>query len=328
MLLCILEREKISMKHFKYLIILLTIFSVTGCKKANPIRTAPSSTYSALRSAITSVSKSNKPYIEVAVKIEGQTSSGGYTPIVNFARGDFSILENNDPVIIERISYSRAPISCVLVLDRSGSMGVVSDTASPAYSLNQAVKGFVGGLIDTDMVMLIDFGSDIKIRTGLTGSRKQLGEALDTAESLGMTSLWAAAGVGVDEMAKSPLSQKLLIVMTDGGDNTSSEYVGKGDYSTTVNEVIARALSKGVAVNCIGFSSYDVDLQNLASSTSGSFHSATSASDLAGIYSSFIPTEIDNTVLNYRSRQGGKKGVNVICNYGNLFTSCTSSYSD
>lgn len=294
------------------------IFSFVGCKKLHPTRSNPPSNITNIFGSISDVRTDHSPYMELYVKITDQNN----TPIIDFQIGDFAITENNTPLPIDSITYSRTPLSVVLVLDRSGSMD--DGSANPPYKqLNEAVIGFINALSLIDMVEIIDFGTTVEISKEFTNDKNEL---IDTINSHGadmvLTHLWEAAGIGVEEVQKG-FGYKLLLVMTDGGDYSSA-----GTKYPDVYSVANYAKSINQPVYCIGYGTlYDPELQYLAQETGGAFSSASSAQDLTQIYNSFIPTEVDHTLLHYRTREKGTKKVEVYLNYGVFSEKFTSQYS-
>lgn len=300
------------------LLCVIVMIASTGCKKLHPTKTSPPSTITNIIGSVTDVQTVRTPYIELFLKIMDQNN----TPILDFQIGDFAVTENNTPVPIDEITYSRIPLSVVLVLDRSGSMGWLSNGATPYVQLNQAVNGFIDGLSAIDQVKIIDFGSTVEVRNDFTNDKTALKNIINAhSDEMGGTSLWEAAGIGVREVQEG-FGYKLLLVMTDGGDG------GFGSEFPTVGSVITYANSFNQIVYTIGYgTSSDINLQTLALNTGGSFYTASSASELTAIYSSFIPSAVDHALLHYRTRQNGSKDVEVFLNYGVFSKKFTYKYS-
>lgn len=313
------------MKKLNILLLLCMTYPYMGCKKLHPVRSNPSSSITDIRGSISDVNTERSPYVEVYVKITDQANS----PILDFQISDFAITENNSPVPLNKITYSRIPLSIVLVLDRSGSMAVEStkdDQGRYAYEqLNEALVGLIDGLSAIDQVAIIDFDHNADtIDQEFTNDKNLLKDTINSGQSRygGGTALWDASALGVHTVQKG-FGNKLLLVMTDGQD---------GGYTATVNDVINLAKSYNQNVYCIGYGDSSwwnpfADLEKLANDTGGAFYETTSADSLLSIYTSFIPSDIDHSVLHYRTREKGEKQLDVFLNYGVFSEKFSSKYS-
>jgi hypothetical protein len=305
------------MKRIALCVGLLIICSACN-KKLSPSYSTPSG-IDAVRGSITNIVASNNPFIETMLKIEGHTPAGTYQTLLNFQVGDFAITENNSPVVIDALTTSRVALSAVLVLDRSGSMRGTSE-----IELEAGAKAFVGNLLGIDEVEIIDFSDTPTIAQTFTGDIDELKTKIDAGSSSGMTALWWAAGVGVEEMNKGGNSSKILIVMTDGGESGASY----GSDYPSADAVIAYARSLSIQVNCVGLGGFiDTDLSRLSSETGGIYKETPDPSELPGIYLQFFPQVIDHVVLHYRTREKGNKIVDVFLNYGIFSKTFRSQYS-
>lgn len=313
------------MKIKDYLLLLVLLFLMTGCRKLHPARSSPSSNITSIKGSISSIASGRHPYIEILMKIEGTVSGGIYEPILDFKKANFAVTENNGPVVLTDITYSREPLSAVLVLDRSGSM--IWDGSDIA--LNTAVISFIEGLVGIDAVEIIDFGDEVIIKQKFTNDKDALKDAINSSESfMPATAVWAATGIGIQEIQKAPSVNKILIVMTDGGDNYS-DVISSTTYPT-VDAVIAFAQSVGQQVHTIGYTQSSISggrLERLALETGGTYTFTPLAADLIDIYKGFIPSVIDHAVLHYRTLIKGSKSVEIFLNYGPFNEKYTSNYS-
>ncbi|MFH1379839.1 MAG: VWA domain-containing protein [bacterium] len=301
------------------ILVFLCLWYTLGCTKFNPQRSSPAANIAGIRGSVTSIASGRHPFIEILIKIEGTVSGGIYAPIIDFKKSNFAVIENNGPVILTDISYSRAPISAILVLDRSGSMW-----GDPHANLNAAVIGFIDGLLGIDEVEIIDFGDSVTIKQAFTNNKDELKDAVNSSESdMLATAVWAGTGIALEETQKASSKNVLLIVMTDGYDNYSEEI--SSDYPS-VEAVIAYAKSIGQAVHTVGYSSSDDDLESLALETGGTYNYADTAAALITIYGGFIPSEVNHTILHYRTRESGSKKVEIYLNYGPFNQLFTSNY--
>jgi len=301
---------------------MLLLFPVlAGCQKTSPLRSSPTAAITSLRGSVTSVMIADHPRIDAVVKVEGLMAAGSTTPIIDLKVGNIVIVENGMPVVVEGVSACRTPFSAVLVLDRSGSMSDEHNT------LNQAVLGFISGVGVYDQVAIIDFSTYVTITQHFTNNQVKLTNVINSSKSEGGTALWAACGVALDVMQDATSLVQLLILMSDGFDTASEIIYGAEDgYTTTAAQASAKAQSMGIAVQCIGYSSYDYGMINLAAETGGSFYYASQASDLISIYSGLVPSAIDNTIVHYRTRDSGYKDIDVYVHYGEQNLKVSSRY--
>ncbi|MBD3272098.1 MAG: VWA domain-containing protein [Elusimicrobia bacterium] len=301
------------MNHKTIPVMLTVVMMLSSCRKFTPERSSVAAgAYSDLRGSVTSIVASRHPNIEAVVKIEGLATGGVFQSITDFKKGDFAVTENNSPVVIEQLSYSREPISAILVLDSSGSM-----YGTPIDDLKTAVTAFINGLLGIDEVEIIEFDTELTI-TPFTSTKSDLLAGINNMVASGGTALWDATSRALDDILNATNPNKLLIVMTDGIDGSST---------TTYLDVRDKALAIDQEINCIGYSDlYDHLLQSLAEETGGTFHSTTSSGDLITIYTDYIPTEINQTILHYRTREKGSKKVEIYLNYGSFSEYFSSQY--
>ena len=104
-----------------------------------------------------------------------------------------------------------------------------------------------------------------------------LQEAIASRVALDATALFDGTAKGIESLSQEP-TPKAVIVFTDGEAND--------DVQFDVNSVIAKARNEGVPLYTIGLgdgAAEDV-LRNLAEQTSGSYHLAPTAADMATVY--------------------------------------------
>jgi Ca-activated chloride channel homolog len=133
----------------------------------------------------------------------------------------FEVYENGVPQQIESLSHEDLPITVGLVIDSSGSMGpkrseVVNASLRFAHCSNPE-----------DQVFVIHFNENVSLSlppdSPFTSSVAQLETALSGTETKGMTSLYDAVSVALDHLKKGKWDKKVLIIISDGGDNASKQ---------------------------------------------------------------------------------------------------------
>jgi VWFA-related protein len=196
-------------------------------------------------------------------------------PVVVTARGDafvsgllqeqFAVFDNGRPVPIDLFSNEDTPVTVGLVIDASGSMRskigeVMAASIAFAKSSNRDDELFVTRFNDDVRDAIADrpflFAHDVEA----------LGRALSSVVPEGRTALYDALMAGLDHLDAGSRQRKVLVLISDGGDNASS---------AKVETVLARARRSNVTIYTIGV--YDPDdtdknlglLKELASSTGG-----------------------------------------------------------
>lgn len=152
------------------------------------------------------------------------------------------LLEDGVP---QEVSYFREassqgaekiPLSVVLVLDASGSMG------RSMHFLQEAALNFVYKLEDVDKALVVQFNESIKGSAEFTGDVSRLESFVEALQAWGGTSLYDAIHYSLGRIKDQP-GRKALIVFTDGADTTSR--MGE-------QEVIDYARAVEATVYCVG----------------------------------------------------------------------------
>ncbi len=200
---------------------------------------------------------------------------------------DFSIDATPSPMV-------RNPFSVMMVLDRSGSMigGAIDSAKLAAADLIHYMDS------TQDEVGLLAFSTTPQLLQGMTASPSALLTQVDSIHASGATALWDACYVGLGELiANGTRQRRSLLVLTDGGDNSST---------WTVAEVIARANQNGIRIFTVGLGALvnRPELELVALITGGRyFHSAT-ASQLQQLFvdiASIIGRDYDEYRISYTS---------------------------
>jgi tight adherence protein B len=222
---------------------------------------------------VTGIDTSNYPSIRFSVVTPSAASK---VPVVTE--------EGRSVAALEEHNLGREK-SVVLAIDRSQSMthGALADAVA-------AARAFLGSKAAGDRVQIILFGSKAVALTGFSASPVDAAAALSgvTTDSRSGTALYDAVGLAARGLHDELSPGKVLIVLTDGRDVSSI---------ATLSDAVARARADGVIVYPVGIEAPDfspVALKDLASSTGGSYHAATSTKNLPAIYSG-IAAELART---------------------------------
>lgn len=156
------------------------------------------------------------------------------------------------------------PVTVGLVIDCSGSMQTRRD------GVIAAGVAFAGSSHPADELFTLNFNEGVW--PGLppdqpfTSDREELKRALDRSVTRGQTALFDAIAAGLRHLDRGTRTRRVLVVVSDGGDNASR---------TRFDEVLAAALRNDVVIYAIGI--YDPDdrdakpklLRQLADATGG-----------------------------------------------------------
>ena len=140
-------------------------------------------------------------------------------PLNRFVTGlekeHFRIFEEKVEQEISQFSSEDAPISIGLVFDTSGSMG------SKLQKSRQAASEFFKGANPADEFFLVQFNDRPDLSVPFTTDTDKLQSALTFTQSKGRTALLDAVYLAMHEMKKAHNPRKALLVISDGGDNSS-----------------------------------------------------------------------------------------------------------
>jgi Ca-activated chloride channel family protein len=177
----------------------------------------------------------------------------------------FMIFDNGRSVPIVFFSSEDTPVTAGLVVDSSSSMRKkIGDVVAASMAFARASN-------PDDELFALFFNDDVQdalpdqkflLASDLTG----LSRAMTSLVPEGRTSLYDAIERGLEKLASGSRSRKVLLVISDGGDNAST---------ATLDRVLARARASNAAIYTIGiFDDTDLDrnprvLKALSSATGG-----------------------------------------------------------
>ncbi len=158
--------------------------------------------------------------------------------ITDLPRSAFHVFENGAEQDLKVFRREDAPVSIGLIIDDSGSMiNKRRRVAAAALSLIKASH-------PDDEVFVIHFNEKAYLDTDFTHDHAQLESALNRFDSRGTTAMREAIRLGMSHLErKASEDKKVLIVVTDGEDNTSN--VSK-DY------IVKTAQQTGVLIYTVG----------------------------------------------------------------------------
>jgi Ca-activated chloride channel family protein len=140
-------------------------------------------------------------------------------PLNRFVTGlekeHFRLFEDKVEQKISYFSSEDAPISIGLVFDTSGSMG------SKLQKSRQAVAQLLRTANPEDEFFLVQFNDRPVLALGFTRDTDEIQNRLTFIESKGRTALLDSVYLALNQMKKAHNPRKALVVISDGGDNSS-----------------------------------------------------------------------------------------------------------
>jgi len=135
--------------------------------------------------------------------------------VTGLTRQDFQVFEEKTAQTTAYFSAEEAPVSVGLVLDFSGSM------ASGFRQLQQAVAEFLKSANPLDEFCLVEFRDRPELSLGFTRAPEEIQYRVALTKPSGATALLDAVHLGLREMRKARNPRKILLIVSDGGDNHS-----------------------------------------------------------------------------------------------------------
>jgi Ca-activated chloride channel family protein len=141
---------------------------------------------------------------------------------------NFRVLEDKVEQKLSVFKREDVPVSMGLVIDNSGSM------RDKRPRVNQAAITLVEASNPQDEAFVVNFNDDfyLDLDKDFTNSIPELKEALERIDSRGSTALYDAIIGSLDHVKKGSKDKKVLLIVTDGEDNTSHSSLEK-----TVREI-------------------------------------------------------------------------------------------
>ena len=137
--------------------------------------------------------------------------------VTNLQEPAFKVLENGVEQPLKIFRREDLPVSLGIIIDNSGSMrGKSNRVAASALNLVRASN-------PQDEVFIVNFNDDAYLDQSFTSDIKKLEEALDRMQTKGGTAMRDALSMSMDYVKeKAKKDKKVLVVITDGNDNTSN----------------------------------------------------------------------------------------------------------
>jgi Ca-activated chloride channel homolog len=141
------------------------------------------------------------------------------TLVSGLDKNSFRIYENGALQQIKYFSHDDIPVTVGLVIDNSGSMG------SKRSEVIAAALAFARSSNPQDQMFVVNFNEHVRFalpdRTPFTDQVSELETALSRIITNGQTALYDAVAAALEHLQKGDREKKVLIVISDGGDNAS-----------------------------------------------------------------------------------------------------------
>jgi Ca-activated chloride channel homolog len=135
--------------------------------------------------------------------------------VTGLEKEHFQIKEDKVDQTITQFGAEDAPLSMGIVFDASGSMGYKMSKA------REAVAQFFKTANPEDEFFLAQFNDRPQMVTGFTNSLEEIQNELTFTQSKGRTALLDAIYLALNKMKEAKNTKKALLVISDGGDNSS-----------------------------------------------------------------------------------------------------------
>jgi Ca-activated chloride channel family protein len=140
-------------------------------------------------------------------------------PLNRFVTGlekeNFRVFEDKGEQKITHFASEDAPLSVGIVFDTSGSMG------NKLAKSRQAVAEFFKTANPEDEFFLVQFNDRPELVVDFTTNLEDIQNRLMFTQSRGRTALLDAVRLAIDKMKKAHNPRKALLIISDGGDNSS-----------------------------------------------------------------------------------------------------------
>lgn len=256
-------------------------FSITGCLVGFLLLAVPRTTE--MRDSARAWSPQQNPVAKNSIRmtvglvvLHATTENRKGVSVSGLDQDNFQVFEDGVAQRIETFSHEDVPVTVGLVVDGSGSMRPKrADVLSAAQTFVQASNA-------NDEMFVVNFNEHVSFGlpddVPFTSKSVALQLALAQSPVSGQTALYDAMAAALKQLKRSSRDKKVLIVISDGGDNASSH--------SNLKQIMTLAVESNALIYTIGlFDESDVDrnpgvLKQLAHSTGGEFFQPETISDV------------------------------------------------
>jgi len=199
--------------------------------------------------------------------------------VTNLPKSAFQVFENDIQQTIKDFKREDVPVSMGLIVDNSGSM------RDKREKVKEAALDLVKDSNPQDEVFVVNFNDEAFLDTkDFTSNIKDMEEALSKIDSRGGTAMRDAIRMSIDEAKeKGKRDKKVLVVVTDGNDNSSL---------ISLENLVRASQQSGVVVYTIGLLSEEEHreatrakraLQTISNATGGMYYFPKEVAEVAKI---------------------------------------------
>jgi len=227
----------------------------------------------------------------------------GHT-VMELHRDDFTVFEDGKPQPIRLFRHEDTPVTVGLVIDHSGSM------REKLADVTAGARAFVHSSNPNDQMFVVNFSElvslGLPIGMRFSDNAEQLGGAIWGAPAIGTTALYDAIIEALKRLQESTHDKKVLIVVSDGGDNASK---------ASLDRVLKLTEQSNAIIYTIGiFEPDDPDknpgvLRRLAKESGGEAFFPTQLRETVEICERIARDIRDQYTIGYSSTNGKRDGV-------------------
>ncbi len=158
--------------------------------------------------------------------------------LTNIPQSAFKVFENGIEQPLKLFRREDVPVSMGIIIDNSGSM------RDKRQKVAAASMALVKASNPQDEMFIVNFNDDAYLDQTFTADSKKLETALERIDSRGGTAMRDAISTSIDYLkTNGKRDKKVLLVVTDGNDNTSN---------VTLEQLVRKARESEVLIYCIG----------------------------------------------------------------------------
>jgi len=247
------------------LLVLISLSSPVRAQQSAPVPSPPASEYAI------------KVDVDVVV-LRATTQDRNNILVSGLNKEDFQVYEDGVLQTIKYFSHDDIPVTVGLVVDNSGSM------RPKRHDVIAAALAFARSSNAQDQMFVVNFNENVSFGlppdTAFTDQPAQLQVALSRVDPDGETALYDAVAVALEHLKTGNRDKKVLIVVSDGGDNASQHKLA---------DIMALVAQSNAIIYTIGiFDDQDADrnpgvLKRLAKETGGEAFLPSSLAEVAPI---------------------------------------------
>jgi Ca-activated chloride channel family protein len=289
-----------TLRYLVSLVLLIAVTSFAWAQETSPSQSLPAKPFTM---------KVNVDMVVLRATVQDRKN----ILVSGLSKDDFQVYEDGVLQTIKYFSHEDIPVTVGLVIDNSGSM------KPKLHDVVSAALVFARSSNSQDQMFVVNFNERVSFglpdNTPFTDQVASLEVALSTVKANGETALYDAVAVALEHLKKGSRDKKVLIVISDGGDNASRHKLA---------EIMAMAGKPDVIIYTIGiFDEQDSDrnpgvLKRLAKDTGGEAFLPASLKDVAPVCERIAHDIRSQYTISYvstnRNRDGSYRVIQVKAN--------------